>query len=124
MDILNGCKCGQAIGQCARCGGNFTADHVCPIQYWTEEEWNRHKEKVQSLVDLLKNKEQQMPNNDIEINRQALNRVQELVNEIKKIAQSQPSIEYINWENVAEDLLYFQSSLNLESARLDEHNKD
>jgi len=55
--IMENCKCCLPIGGCARCGGSFTAGHICPIQYWTEEEWARHKEKVQQLVDLLKNKE-------------------------------------------------------------------
>ena len=60
----------------------------------------------------------------IETDKQALDRVQKLVDEIKEIAESQPSIEYVNWVDIAQDLLYFQSSLNLELAKLDEHSQD
>lgn len=60
----------------------------------------------------------------IETDKQAIDRVQKLVDEIRNITEAQPSVECVNWQNITEDLLYFQSSLNLEMARLNEHSQD
>lgn len=39
---------------CYRCGGALTYDHVCPMSYWTDEEWAAYKKKQEEFTANLK----------------------------------------------------------------------
>ena len=60
----------------------------------------------------------------IETDRQSLTKISELVNQIREIAQSQPNIEFVNWESIVDDLLYFESSLNREIVNFNDNCQD
>jgi len=116
------CRCCQPIGQCARCGGNLVAGHICPTQYWTEEEWTRHKEKMQKFIDSSENKEQQMPNNN---DKAALCSIQLLTSNIAEmVATKFPEGTLVDTALLTETLTYLNLVLEMEITKLDEYSQD
>lgn len=121
-DCKCGCKCNQVIGQCARCDGNLTADHICPTQYWTEDEWERHRNKIKCVVNSLKTKEQPMINNS---DLTTLYSVQLLMKDMAEIVSTKfKDNTLVDVAAIDKALTCLNLALEMEIIKLNEHSPD